>query len=266
MGRLEIRDWEIGDYFPDDAYHTPEDTPRGRMLLGSRVTFFAGFWWRVFGSWRLVRHGRYNADAWATSTFGLLRHIEACGGRFHITGLDHLRQPGPFVIISNHMSSLETAVMPVIIAPIRPITFVAKSSLLKYPFFGPVIAATDPILVDRVNPRQDFERVMSQGADMLTAGVSVVVFPQSTRTADFDPHTFNSLGIKLAKKARVRVIPTALKTDFWGTGKYLKDFGPIHRDRPIHMAFGAPFHVGTDAKQAHQQAVEFIQTHLGFWE
>jgi 1-acyl-sn-glycerol-3-phosphate acyltransferase len=257
-------------YFPNDSYHTPENTPRAwldRLAMGSRVYFFAGFLGRVWRSWRLVQHGRYDRATWAATSYDVLRFVERCGGRFHITGLACLRQqPGPFVFISNHMSSLETAVMPAIIAPLMPITFVAKSSLLKYPFFGKVISATHPIFVDRTNPRHDFEAVIKQGLAALAKGTSVGIYPQSTRTAVFDPQAFNSMGVKLAKKGNVPIIPVAVKTDFWANGKYLKDFGPIHRDRPIHLAFGAPFPIGTDSKLAHQQVIEFIQSHLQRWQ
>jgi len=255
--------------FPHDAYDTPEDTPRylvDRLFLNGRLSFHLGFFWHVFRSWRQVKKGAYNRFAWAESSVRVLHFIEGCGGRFHICGLNHLRQlTGPVVFIGNHMSSLETAVMPGLIAPLMPVTFVAKSSLVSYPFFGAVIKATHPILVDRVNPRQDFHIIMEQGLAALTAGTSVGIYPQSTRTAVFDPKEFNSMGAKLAKRANVPIIPVAVKTDFWETGKYLKDMGPIHRDRPIHLAFGAPLSSGQNSKEAHQQVINFIQSHLDNW-
>lgn len=255
--------------FPHDAYDTPENTPRyvaDRLFLNSRLSFHLGFFRHVFRSWRLVKKGKYDRFAWAESCVQFLHFIEGCGGRFHICGLDHLRQlTGPAVLIGNHMSSLETAVMPGLIAPLMPVTFVAKSSLVSYPFFGAVIGATNPILVDRVNPRHDFHIIMDQGLAALAAGTSVGIYPQSTRTAVFEPKAFNSMGAKLAKRAQVPIIPVAVKTDFWETGKYLKDLGPIHRYRPIHLAFGAPLSSAQNSKEAHQQVIAFIQAHLDIW-
>ena len=49
--------------------------------------------------------------------------------------------------------------------------------------------------------------------------ISVWVFAQTTRELLLDPKKFNTLGIKLAKRARVPVIPVAVKTDAWGMGK-----------------------------------------------
>ncbi len=252
-----------------DSYHSPTNIrPRWHNWPDTavRLGFLVGFFKRTAQSWRLVRQGKYDRAAWAKSSKAVFYFVEQIGGRFHITGLDFLQQPGPFVFISNHMSSLETAVMPGLIAPLMPVTFVAKSTITEYPFLGRVILDTHPILVKRENPRQDFQVVMQQGKEALSQGTSVVIYPQSTRTTVFDPHTFNSLGIKLARKANAPVIPVAVKTDFWENGRRLKDFGPIHRERPIHIAFGKPFMVGAKSKEAHQHTIAFIQNHLAAWQ
>ncbi|MBW2177934.1 MAG: hypothetical protein JRH03_13480, partial [Deltaproteobacteria bacterium] len=52
----------------------------------------------------------------------------------------------------------------------------------------------------------------------LQRNVSVLVFPQTTRGLRFDPDKFNTLGIKLARRAKVPVIPVAVKADAWGVG------------------------------------------------
>ncbi|MCP4362760.1 MAG: 1-acyl-sn-glycerol-3-phosphate acyltransferase [Chloroflexi bacterium] len=259
----------LGKVFMADSYHTPTDIhPRWQHWPDTavRLGFIVGFFKRTVQSWRLVRQGKYDRKAWAKSSLAIFQFVEQIGGRFHITGLDFLQQPGPFVFVSNHMSSLETAVMPGLIAPIMPVTFVAKATIMDYPFLGQVILATAPILVKRKNPREDFQVVMRQGREALTQGTSVVIYPQSTRTAVFDPQTFNSLGIKLARKANAPIIPIAVKTDFWENGRRLKDFGPIHRKRPIHIAFGKPFNVDSTSKEAHQHTIAFIQNHLAAWK
>jgi 1-acyl-sn-glycerol-3-phosphate acyltransferase len=106
---------------------------------------------------------------------------------------------------------------------------------------------------------------MSKGKDLLAKGISVVIFPQSTRTVEFVPEEFNSLGIKLARAAGVHVLPVAVKTDFWGNGKYLKDAGPINRSKPIHMVFGEPFLVRGSGKDEHRGVIDFIVDHLRRW-
>jgi 1-acyl-sn-glycerol-3-phosphate acyltransferase len=176
------------------------------------------------------------------------------------------RPAGPVLFISNHMSTLETMILPSIIGPHRELTFVVKESLVKHPLFGDVMRSRNPIVVGRTDPRKDFEAVMNGGVDLLSKGVSIIIFPQSTRSLDFKPEEFNSLGVKLAKKAGVEVVPVALKTDFWGNGKWIKELGPIDSNKPIHIKFGEPFHISGNGKEENQRIIDFIQNSLKEWK
>jgi len=171
------------------------------------------------------------------------------------------------VIVSNHMSTLETAIFPCIINPVLPVTYVVKESLVKQRVFGPIMRSRDPIVVRRKNPKEDLIKVLTEGQETLRKGRSLVIFPQSTRSVKFMPEKFNSLGIKLARRAGVKVIPAAIKTNFWGNSKikFMKDFGPISRDKPIHMTFGEPIEIEGTGKEQHQQVIDFITSHTKEW-
>jgi 1-acyl-sn-glycerol-3-phosphate acyltransferase len=106
---------------------------------------------------------------------------------------------------------------------------------------------------------------MNKGKEQLSKGISIIIFPQSTRSAVFNPNEFNSLGVKVAKAAGVKVLPVALKTDFWGNGRYLKDVGPVSRDKPIHMMFGTPMEIKGTGKNEHKEIVQFIIQNLQHW-
>lgn len=256
-------------YFPTDSYHTKEDTPRlllDRLLLNSRWLFMGKYLSVILGSRKLALKGQYDTSAWAAASLAIFRIIENCGGRFHITGLNNLHHlQSPVVFVSNHMSTLETMIFPAIIAPVREATFVVKESLVTHPIFGPVMRARRPIVVGRSNSRKDFEKVMNEGAEMLDRGISIIIFPQSTRSVEFREKEFNSLGVKLAGKAKVPVLPVAVKTDFWGNGKYLKELGRIDRRKPIYMAFGKPLDVIGSGKEENRKIIEFITSNLLKW-
>jgi 1-acyl-sn-glycerol-3-phosphate acyltransferase len=160
------------------------------------------------------------------------------------------------------MSTLETMVLPGLIAPHREVTFVVKESLVKHPLFGHVMRSRDPIVVGRTDPRKDFEEVMTKGMQLLSRGTSIVIFPQSTRSVDFKPEEFNTLGVKLAKKAGVKVVPIALKTDFWGQGKLIKELGPLDHKKTIYFKFGEPFSLSGSGKTENQKIIDFIQSSL----
>ena len=258
-------------YFPDDHYTTSPLCPLSllnRMLGGWRWVFYAQYVVGVLRARKMAVRGLYDDSAWAESSFGVLRTIERNRGRFDITGIDNVRTAagqGPLVFISNHMSTLETQVLPALIAPFMPVTFVVKERLATSPVFGPIMRSRDPITVGRSNPREDLEAVIRGGVERLRRGVSIVVFPQSTRSPVFNPDAFNTLGVKLASKAAVPVMPIAVKTDFWGDEGLFRGFGPIRPERTIHIEFGRPFKVAGRGRDEHLEIVQFITSRLRRW-
>ena len=259
----------LEEYFHGNSYDTPDSTPRmlmDRLFLGTRWFFVGGYVREIIRSRSLALKNAYNRSVWADSSHRIFTLIEGCGGRFHLRGLDYLRScPKPVVFISNHMSTLETFVFPCIIAPLTEVTFIVKASLVRHFLFGPVMRARSPIVVERKNPREDLQVVMRKGRELLSRGISIIVFPQSTRNAVFKTEEFNSLGVKLAKAAGVNVLPIAVKTDFWENGKYLKDIGPVSRNKPIYMVFGKPLTIEGSGRDQHKQIMRFITDNLRSW-
>jgi 1-acyl-sn-glycerol-3-phosphate acyltransferase len=256
-------------YFESTSYHTPEKerlTFKDKLLLNSRLYFACKYAGTVFRTRKEAIRKMYDTKAWADSSFEIFRFIEQTGGKFHITGMENITKPeGPVLFISNHMSTLETMILPSIIAPHREVTFVVKESLVKHPLFGDVMRSRNPIVVGRTDPRKDLEAVMNGGVERLSKGVSIIIFPQSTRSLEFKPEEFNSLGIKLAKKAGVQIVPIAIKTDFWGNGKFIKELGPLDNKKPIHFKFGEPFSITGNGKEENQRIIDFIQSNLEVW-
>jgi 1-acyl-sn-glycerol-3-phosphate acyltransferase len=210
--------------------------------------------------------GLYDSEAWALSSFQIFKVIENCGGKFHITGMENIRKSNnPVVFVSNHMSTLETMIFPCIIAPEKEVTFVVKDSLVRHPFLGAVMRSRNPIVLNRENSREDLTLVLKKGQELLANGISIIIFPQSTRMVKFIPEKFNSLGVKLASNANVDIIPVAIKTDFWEIGRLIKDLGPISRNKPIHMAFGEPITISGKGKEEQTRIINFITSHLNEW-
>lgn len=257
-------------YFEKDTYQTDPDTPRlfiDKLSFNTRIVFLSKFIGYVIKSSKKAKKGTYDSVAWAESSYDIFKLIERVGGRFSLSGLDNIKNcKDPAIFVSNHMSILETMIFPCIIAPRKDTTFVVKENLITYPVFGPVMRSRDPIVVSRSNSRQDLVTVMTKGKELLAKGMSIVIFPQSTRNTEFKPEEFNSLAVKLASKAQVPVIPIAIKTDFWSNGKYMKDFGAIHRNKTIYMKFGEPILINGAGKEEQKRIVQFIAEHLAEWK
>jgi 1-acyl-sn-glycerol-3-phosphate acyltransferase len=257
-------------FFPENEYHTPANHKRSVwdiLSMGGSAYFKIRFLKFVLQNRRYALDGVYDTARWALSSYEIFKFVEDCGGKFHITGFDHVDavKDEPVVFISNHMSTLETMIFPCLIAPVKEVTFVVKDNLIKSKTFGPVMRARDPIAVGRTDSRKDLMTVLSEGKEKLEKGTSIIIFPQSTRRVEFNPAEFNSLGVKLAQKNEVRIVPMAIKTDFWENGKLVKDLGIPRRKKPIYIRFGEPMAVKGSGKEEHQFVVDFIQENLRQW-
>lgn len=252
-----------------DGYDSPDDLRPGAseyLFLRSRWSPYSRFFGVMFHSRALALRGLYDDEAWAASSLEILRRLERCGARFHISGLDNVRAlAGPAVFVANHMSTFETLILPGLVNPIRPCTYVVKEKLLKGLIWGPIMRSREPIAVTRKDARKDLDTVMSEGTRMLAAGRSIIIFPQGTRTDVFSRAGFNSLGVKLAARAGVPVLPVALKTDYWGNSPLFRGFGPVRRDRPVMMEFAPALSVEAGSRAAHEAVLNFIEGRLRAW-
>ncbi len=254
------------------AYRTcpnPRHFGRSRLLLHSDLWFYVRLI-LVIASGRLsVWRGTFDALGWHIRAVRILKLIESAGGVVDISGVHHVTEAQePFVFAANHMSMMETMLLPgAILLPFVRLTTVIKESLLRYPLFGPIMRYVGGITVGRTQPRDDLQHVLEQGVRALREGTSVLLFPQSTRTRHFAPSDFNSLGVKLARRAGIPLVPVALKTDFQGINRirWIRDLGPLDRRQTIHFQFGAPMAIEGTGRKQHEHIVGWIAAQLRAW-
>lgn len=215
---------------------------------------------------RMAVNRVYNDFEWANSSLDTMHALEKRGVKIEIDGMKNFQSfDTAGIFVSNHMSTLETLILPGIIQPVKPVCFVMKEELVKYPLFGAVSAARDPILVGRDNPREDLMKVIDGGSERVKRGKSVIIFPQKTRRSKIDASSFNTLGIKLAKRNNVPVIPIAIVSDAWRNGKLVKDFGKIDPSKKVYISFGKPIFVNGNGAEEHQQVIDFIKDKFIHW-
>ena len=248
------------------AYHSPQAKQGWLNRCFPSLGFYSKMISTVFKASREAKKGLYASSRLAHDSQLMVRFMEMVGVRFHIENLDVLRKlKKPCVFIGNHMSGLETFILPGILLPFQEITFVVKKSLISYPVFKHIMIRQNPVAVGRKNPREDLKIVLREGVDRLRKKISMVIFPQRTRTVDRELCDFNSIGIKLAQRANVPVVPFALRTDAWGNGKLFKDVGKISPEKPVHFYFGDPLSIKGNAREIHEQIVAFIKSKLKEW-
>ena len=220
--------------------------------------------------WTVIKakRGTFDDKAWLYSCNWFLDDVESTGIHVHADGLQYIDQlkGRPCVICANHMSTLETYMLPAMILPRFPVTFVVKKALVEMPLFGDVMKSRSPVVLGRSNPKEDLMAVLHEGSDRLKKGMSVVVFPQGTRCEHFDDAKFNSLAVKLAARAGVPLVPLALKTDAWSVGHRIKDCGRIYPNRDVLFRFFPPITVNGPGHAEHNAIRETLSETLSFWE
>ncbi|MBN1196839.1 MAG: 1-acyl-sn-glycerol-3-phosphate acyltransferase [Candidatus Aminicenantes bacterium] len=245
-----------------DSYTSPD----AAVPLFPSLCFYPWFMRLIFRYSRDVKRGTAGPDYFPARSLDVIHRIEHCGGRFVVTGLKHLRElNGPAVFVSNHMSTLETVALPGFIHLFLPVTFVVKRSLVRGSVFGPVMRSRNPVVVTRRNARTDLIAVLRGGKQRLDSGISIILFPQGTRSRSFDSGQFNSLGVKLARSAGVPLIPLALKTDFWENGFLIKPMGNLHPQRTIFFDFASPLDPTLDSTAMHEKTLAHIRSRLLDW-
>ncbi len=193
----------------------------------------------------------------------ILDTVESTGASVEYSGLENIPNE-PCVYIGNHSSTLETISLGHIIGDRSRISFEIKESLTKYPYFKDILKELECITLIRNNPIQDLKKILREGPELLKKGISIVVFPQHTR-GKYHPDEFSSIGCKLAKRAKVPIVPLALDTRFWGKGKIISDFGPVKRDIPVRFCFGEKLVIDKNEKEVHAQCLDFIGSKLEEW-
>ena len=205
---------------------------------------------------------------WSQFGVRVIHLIERLGGYVEVEGFEGVRDLGTKVVwVCNHVSSLETFLLPPILMTWPGLIIVLKEPLAHYPFFGSVVRAVSPIRVLRKNPIEDLRKVMKEGTEGIRAGRSALVFPQGTRFRRFDPATFNTLGTKLALHAKVPVVPIAVSTDFLRVGEWHRDvFSTIHPASPVRIACGPVLPCELGQAEIQRRSIAFIADKLAEWE
>lgn len=243
-----------------------------RAGLFSRLLPSFSFYSRLFlgpVAWlcRRAAKGKCDDAAWVHASVWVADLMERMGCPIEVQGMDAIDAvDGPCLFVANHMSTLETFMLPGMIRPRRPVTFVVKKSLTTMPLFGAIMRSRDPIVVGRSNPREDLTAVLNGGAERLRKGISIIIFPQSTRSREFDAQHFNSIGVKLARRANVPVVPLALKTDAWGQGRKIKELGPVKAGMAVRYRFAQPMQIVGQGKEEHAAICGYIARTLAGWQ
>ncbi len=121
-----------------------------------------------------------------------------------------------YVFMANHQSNIDIPVIVQALAPFQ-LRWIAKRELLRIPFFGWALWASKHIVVKRSRSK-DVVAAIAGAREKLTRGISVVVFPEGTRSTDGQLLPFKRGGFRLAEQAGVPIVPVTIN----GSGVLMK--------------------------------------------
>lgn len=159
--------------------------------------------------------------------------IWAGGGRLEVSGLEQLERAKPYMFISNHQSTID---IPVLFRSLPWDTrFVAKKQLKYVPMLGWYMWLAKFVFVDRGNHREAV-RSLDEASAQIRAGISIIVFPEGTRSDARSVLPFKKGPFALAMKAGVPLVPVAIE----GSGRLMPKNSWNITPGPIRVRVGAP--------------------------
>jgi len=122
---------------------------------------------------------------------------------FNISGKENLIK-GPAMVCSNHSAMIDPFLIAISFGIDDPVHVIAKIEIFKIPVVSTVMKKMGMICVDRsIN---DITSV-KESLGYMKKGEKVVIFPEGTRSSEFDAHAAKSGAVKLAERAGVPIIP-----------------------------------------------------------
>ncbi|HEX9690416.1 MAG TPA: lysophospholipid acyltransferase family protein [Thermoanaerobaculia bacterium] len=112
----------------------------------------------------------------------------------------------PYVFVANHASNAD----PFLVAMVPwEMKWLSKKSIFDIPLLGWMLRVAGDVEVDRGN-KESARRAMAEMRDRLDRKLSVIIFPQGTRSPDGTVGAFREGAFRLAIEAGVDVIPLAV--------------------------------------------------------
>lgn len=208
-----------------------------RVLAGTRVLGpdAAAPWTRRPGVFGLQ---------WAA--VGLIRGICRTYLHLRVSGREHLPERGPYIVVSNHCSHADTAVLLAALGgqaaqvhPTAAADYWFRSRLLGWLLHGTLAA----IPFDR--HASGVPHALALPAEVLRTGDALIFYPEGTRSPDGNLRRFKSTIGLLALAAAAPIVPAHIE----GTTAVLPKGRAFPRSRPVNVHFGAP--IGPDPYLRH---------------
>ena len=151
-----------------------------------------------FGAHRLIR---YLKIFWAKMLFWSMGRTVAVRNR------EHLISDKSYLVVMNHSSMFD---IPAIMTVIPDGSWIGREKLLRIPVFGNFLKRINYIPIDPAHWRKSMEALKKAVANS-SSGISVLIFPEGTRTLDGNIQQFNKGFVKIMRDTGADILPITIK-------------------------------------------------------
>ena len=173
--------------------------------------------------------------------------LATTGVSVDLRGLDLLQPGRTYIFVSNHQSIYD---IPVIFSSLPyQLRIIAKESLGSFPFLGWHLRRTGHLLVDRRNP--DRSGILRRWKALVDQGLSLIIFPEGTRSPDGRVGIFKAGSFLLAIEAQLPIVPLSVD----GTRRVMRKSALTTRPGHATLVVHAPIETtGLDVSDARKLA------------
>jgi 1-acyl-sn-glycerol-3-phosphate acyltransferase len=141
--------------------------------------------------------------------------LRTTGTRVRIQGLKNIDPLRSYILVSNHQSTFDIFAL----LGYLPIQFrwTAKAELFRTPFMGWAMSRIGYIPIERDSPKKAY-RSMLRAAEVVRKGMSVIIFPEGTRSPDGNLQPFKKGVFLIALKSHSPILPITIQ----GTSRIMR--------------------------------------------
>jgi 1-acyl-sn-glycerol-3-phosphate acyltransferase len=176
----------------------------------------------------------------ATRITSVLRHWlwrVVCGVSGGLTVAGRWQVPGGCVVVANHASHADTAVLLAALpAKAQPVFAAAADYWFDVPVRRFVAGSLAGILPVRRSGGDTYAQLLAAARPALKAGRTVVIYPEGTRSTDGKVGEFHSGAMRLARDCGVPIVPVAVL----GTAEVLPKGASFISHAPMQVRVGEP--------------------------
>jgi 1-acyl-sn-glycerol-3-phosphate acyltransferase len=133
--------------------------------------------------------------------------LATTGVTVHAQGLERLKPGRTYIFVSNHQSIYD---IPVLFATLPwQLRIIAKESIGRFPFLGWHLRRSGHLLVDRRRP--DRAGILRRWKTLVEKGLSLIIFPEGTRSVDGRLAAFKGGSFLLAVEAGLPIVPISVE-------------------------------------------------------